>query len=104
MSTKINYRVNDRVTIQVEANGPIDMMEQIGHYVMILSQNTCGLCQSSNVHPEHAARSGYDFYSMRCFDCGGEFSFGQHKEGGTLFPKTDKGWHKFQADNNEAPY
>lgn len=102
MTTKINYKVNDRATIQVEANSPIDAIEQIGHYVMILSMTTCGACQSKNVHPDHQNRAGYDFYSMRCHDCGSEFSFGQHRDRDTLFPKTDKGWHRFQKSESSS--
>lgn len=100
--TKINYKVNERATIQVEANTPMEMIEQIGHYVMVLSMTECGDCHSKDVHPEHANRKGYDFYSVRCHACGYEFSFGQHREGDTLFPKTDQGWHKWQASDSSS--
>lgn len=102
MTTKISYRVNERATIQVEANTPMDAIEQIGHYVMILSMTKCGSCQSTNVHPQHDNRKGFDFYCVKCHDCGSEFSFGQHREGDTLFPKTEQGWHKWQASESSS--
>ena len=50
---------------------------------------------------------GNDYYELRCGNCGGILSFGQHKKGGTLFPKRkddnnnylpNKGWHKWVKD------
>lgn len=47
----------------------------------------CGHCQSNNIAFNHRVASGYDFYALRCRKCGAEFSFGQRRDGGGLFPK-----------------
>lgn len=50
---------------------------------------SCGMCQSTNIAPAHRVAQGYDFYSAKCGACGAEYSFGQAKEGGHLFPKRE---------------
>ena len=50
---------------------------------------------------------GNDYFELKCTDCGAVLSFGQHKKGGTLFPKRkdesgwlkNKGWHKWQPED-----
>ena len=54
---------------------------------------------------------GNDYYELRCNDCGAVLAFGQHKKGGTLFPKRkddegnylpNKGWHKWSPEAKES--
>lgn len=67
----------------------------------------CGCCGSENTVFTHRKTKGYDFYEAACSDCGGRFPFGSKKEDGSLFPKRDKGWAKFQKDGDsggESPF
>jgi hypothetical protein len=49
----------------------------------------CGRCESENLAPAHRNVKGFDYYSAKCGACGGEYAFGQAKEGGHLFPKRE---------------
>jgi len=61
----------------------------------------CGLCKSENIAPAHRVAQGFDFYSAKCGGCGAEYSFGQAKEGGHLFPKRE--WKPpFQRDGEQS--
>ena len=51
-----------------------------------------------------------DYYEMRCLSCGAALSYGQHKKGGTLFPKRkdengnwldNGGWQKWQKEKSD---
>ena len=59
----------------------------------------CHLCGSTEIRPRARTHDGNDFYEWYCEACGGMLSLGQHKTGGTLFPKRDRGtdgWHQYQ--------
>ena len=72
----------------------------------------CRSVESSNIKFVVRNVDGNDFFELRCIDCGAILAFGQHKKGGTLFPKRkddqnnwlpNKGWHKWQknAENQQ---
>ncbi len=64
----------------------------------------CGKCDSENTLFTHRKQQGFDFYEAACADCGARYSFGQKREDGSLFPKRDKGWEKFQKQEISGGY
>ena len=61
--------------------------EKIGFFNKFTSEEKCGLCGSNNLRFVVRNVEGNDYYELRCVDCGALLAFGQHKKGGTLFPK-----------------
>ncbi len=95
---RVIYRPADgSVRLEVDADGPKEAIQQLTPFLDAFQPRPCGLCSSDQTRVEHRLAGGFDYYSIRCTYCGAQFDFGQHKEGGGLFPKRDKGWYKYDA-------
>jgi len=103
MGVKMKWNATPKLWLEVEANSVTEAIEIISGYATVFSITKCGKCGSERVRPEHRVASGYNFYNIRCDECGAQFDFGQHKEGGTLFPKRDKGWYVYQGGSEGGP-
>lgn len=101
---KAHYRAfNGRLIIEVEGSNIKELFEQIGPVAEVLDgDDSCGKCSSPHIFPRSREAQGFVYYELVCSDCGAKLSFGQHKEGGTLWPKREddngnkldnKGWH-----------
>jgi hypothetical protein len=75
--------------------------------VLILSAPASGGNRALNAAlASHGSQVRKSHYELICGACGGQFSFGQHKKGGSLFPKRkgdngflpNRGWHKWDGD------
>ena len=97
---KVKYKVGDKLEFELEGAGQKE----------IFAEEKCGLCSSSNLRFVVRNVDGNDYYELRCNDCGAILAFGQHKKGGTLFPKRkdddnnwlpNKGWHKWQPSKDK---
>lgn len=94
---KAHYRAfNGRLLIEVEGATIKDLFEQIGPVAEVLDgDDACGKCASPHIYPRARVADGFTFYELVCSDCGAKLSFGQHKEGGTLWAKrTDEHGNK----------
>ena len=107
---KIFYKVNDKLTFELEAEGQKEIFKELATIQEIFSEEKCGVCGSTNIKFVVRSVDGNDYYELRCNDCGAVLAFGQHKKGGTLFPKRkdddgnymqNKGWHKFVKDSKD---
>lgn len=88
MSMKVTYRpTNSKFEITFEVSGQKDFFEQSAQLEEILSNDTCGKCQSHNIVFQVREVDDNKFYELRCADCGSVLAFGSHKVGGTIFPK-----------------
>lgn len=96
----LRWRITPDMQLEATCGEVKDAFKVLSSFA-VLGNNSCGKCKSTNVHPDHRVAQGIDFYEMRCVDCGARLSFGQHKVGGTLFPKTDKGWHHYQQGDDD---
>ena len=103
---KLNYKVNDRLTFEVEGTGQKEVFKELAMIQEVFGEKACGLCKSSDLKFICRTVEGNDYYEIKCTSCGGLLSFGQHKKGGTLFHKRrdDKnewlpnyGWYKWNA-------
>jgi hypothetical protein len=107
---KLNYRVNDKLEFELEGAGQKEIFKELSTIQEIFGEESCGLCNKNNIRYIVRNVEGNDFYELRCSDCGAVLAFGQHKKGGTLFPKRkdeandylpNRGWHKWQKDNSK---
>lgn len=105
---KLNYRVNDRLSVELEGAGQKEVFKELATLQEIFGESKCGLCNKDSIRFVVRNVDDNDYYELRC-DCGGILSFGQHKKGGTLFPKRkddegnympSRGWHKWNKDKD----
>jgi hypothetical protein len=101
---KILYKANDKLQFELEGAGQKEVFKELATIQEIFSEDKCGLCNKTSIKYTCRNVEGNDYYELRCNDCGAVLSFGQHKKGGTLFPKRkdddgtylpNKGWHKW---------
>lgn len=105
---KLKYSVNDRLEFEVEGAGQKEIFKELATIQEIFGEDNCGLCKSKNLRYLVRNVDGNDFFELRCNDCSAILAFGQHKKGGTLFPKRkdnedkwlpNRGWHKWQKES-----
>ena len=103
---KISYKVNDNVTLEAEGDGQKEIFKELAMLQEIFAEKECGLCKSPNIRYVCRTVEGNDYYEVKCSDCYANLSFGQHKKGGTLFPKRkdennewlpNNGWYKWNS-------
>lgn len=104
---KVKYKVGDRLEFELEGSGQKEIFKELATIQEIFAEEKCGLCSSTNLRFVVRNVDSNDYYELRCNDCGAVLAFGQHKKGGTLFPKRkddegnwlpNKGWHKWQKE------
>lgn len=104
---KVTYKVGDRLAFEVEGSGQKEVFKELASIQEIFGEEKCGLCNKHNLKFVVRNVEGNDYFELRCGDCGGILSFGQHKKGGTLFPKRkddnntylpNNGWHKWKKE------
>jgi len=108
---KIQIQVSPTITAQVEGNTQVEVFEELARLQEIFGQSRCGKCKSQ--HLKFVVREVDDnkYYELQCIDCRAALSFGQHKKGGSLFPKRkaenedgttkwlpNDGWTKWNAE------
>jgi len=104
---KLRYKANNKLEFEVEGSGQKEIFKEIAAIQEIFGEDSCGLCGNNNVKFIVRNVDGNDYFELKCCDhkCGAILSFGQHKKGGTLFPKRkdennsylpNNGWHKWQ--------
>lgn len=103
---KLRYKVNNKLEFELEGDGQKEIFKELAAVQEIFGEEKCGLCGSQNLKFVVRNVDGNDYYELRCMDCGAILAFGQHKKGGTLFPRRkddqnnwlpNKGWHKWQG-------
>jgi hypothetical protein len=86
---KAHYRAfNGRLVVEVEGSNIKELFQQIGPVAEVLDgDDSCGKCASPHIYPRVRTAQGFDYYELVCSDCNARLSFGQHKDGGTLWAK-----------------
>jgi len=101
---KLSYTTkNTRLLIQLEGNDVKESFKQLAEAQEIFDEPCCALCKSQDIKYVVRTIENNDFYELKCCSCNAKLSFGQHKNGGTLFPKRKdhfetKGWHRWTPD------
>lgn len=107
---KVLYNANDKLQFELEGSGQKEIFKELAVIQEIFSEDKCGGCGKNNIKFIVRNVDSNDYYELRCNDCGSVLSFGQHKKGGTLFPKRkddegnylpNKGWHKWVPDSKD---
>jgi DNA-directed RNA polymerase subunit RPC12/RpoP len=85
---KVTYKT-DKFSAEFEGNQK-ELFAQIGTFQEIFEEK-CAKCGSSNIRfvVRTAEKDGkkYDYYELRCADCGARLAFGNLDDGSGLFPK-----------------
>lgn len=107
---KVTYTASDKLRFELEGSGQKEVFKELATIQEIFSEDKCGLCKKDNLKFVVRNVDSNDYYELRCNDCGAVLAFGQHKKGGTLFPKRkddennwlpNNGWHKWQKNISE---
>lgn len=103
---KVSYKISPRVVIEAEGDGLKKVFSQLADLAAVFAcADKCGCCGSADVIPQVREPQGFTYYELACRACGASLTFGQHKEGGTLFakrkddhgnPKGKGGWEVYQ--------
>ncbi len=111
---KAHYNTADgRIGFEVAGDNVKDIFREIALVQEIFeSEAACGCCKGTTIRFLYRVVDDYTFYELACqnIQCRARFSFGQHKKGGTLFPKykegddwlPNRGWSRYQP-KGEAP-
>jgi hypothetical protein len=104
-----NYRTRDgRITFQIQGEDQKSIFRGISQLQDVFeADSTCGLCQSQNIRFSVRNHEDNEYFELLCQECSAKLEFGQHKKGGTLFPKRrnddgilpNRGWRKWQSPN-----
>lgn len=102
------YRTRDgRLVFKVDAESQKDIFKHIAVTQEVFeAEAECGCCHSKEIRFRVRTVDKHDFYEVACGACGARFEFGQHKNGGSLFPKRraedgtmlpNRGWAKWET-------
>ena len=107
------YKTRDgRLVIKVEAEHQKGLFKELAAAQEVFeSEAECGCCRSKELRFRVRIVDENEFYELAC-NCGARFEFGQHKKGGSLFPKRraedgtalpHRGWAKWEPSTNTLP-
>ena len=97
MSLEVQYKTLDgRMSAKFAGSDVKEVFEQIAKFGEVMETATKCQCGSEDIRLSVRVVEDNKYYEKVCTKCGKSFSYGQHKKGGTLFPKWDKGWSKWQ--------
>jgi hypothetical protein len=108
---KVKYKPNSRLEFELEGAGQKEIFKELATVQEIFSEDKCGVCKKDNIKFVVRSVDGNDYYEMRCLSCGAALAFGQHKKGGTLFPKRrdennnwldNNGWYKWNKNQESS--
>lgn len=92
---------------EIEEDGQKEIFKKLSSIQEIFGEAECGMCKNTNLRFAVRSVEGNDYYELKCPKCGANLAFGQHKKGGTLFPKRkdekgeylpNRGWYKWQGN------
>ena len=101
---KVKFKPTSNLEFELEGSGQKEIFKELAIVQEIFSEKACGLCKNEALKYVVRNVDNNDYFELRCPACGGLLSFGQHKKGGTLFPKRkddnsnwlpNGGWHKW---------
>jgi len=107
---KVKFKPSSKIEFELEGSGQKEVFKELATVQEIFSEERCGACKKDDIKYVVRNVDDNDYYELRCLSCGAALSFGQHKKGGTLFPKRkdengnwleNSGWHKWQKDKNK---
>lgn len=119
---KVQKKITGTVFVEGSGDTHTEIWEQLAKLQEVFGQDKCGKCGSEAtqfvVREVADGKKMYKYYELHCQKCRARLSFGQHNEGGTLFPKRkddsegtvtgtadaylpDGGWLKWDKEKNK---
>lgn len=118
---KVVYTLDNGLTVELEGKTQTDIWDQLAEFQEVFGDTTCVAKIKGEVHKSNKVKfvkrtvDDNDYYELLCVDGSSPLfmykkSFGQHKKGGTLFPKRDvpegcipglNGWHKYVKSDSK---
>lgn len=108
---KVKFKPNAKLEFELEGSGQKEVFKELATVQEIFSEDKCGACKKDSIKFVVRNVEDNDYYEMRCLSCGAALSYGQHKKGGTLFPKRkdengnwldNSGWQKWQKEKDKG--
>lgn len=108
---KVKYKPNAKLEFELEGSGQKEIFKELATVQEIFSEEKCGVCKKDHIKFVVRNVDSNDYYEMRCLSCGATLAFGQHKKGGTLFPKRkdennnwldNNGWYKWNKNQESS--
>lgn len=93
---------NGRLLIKLEAGEQKALFKRIAEAEQVFDATThCGQCGGTDLsYQVRTVKDGSEYYELLCRSCEATMQFGQHKLGGTLFPKP--GWTKYKREDHDS--
>ncbi len=111
---KARYKTfGGQIEFEIDGSTEKEVFKQIAKLQEVFKGEACGVCKKSNVRLQVRTVEENDFYELKCDEpgCGATLSYGQHKKGGSLFPKRkdseekkwlpNKGWSKWVPEDKK---
>ena len=103
---KVDVKITPTMNITFEGASQADVWQQLANLQEVFGETKCGKCNGPNLRFVVRDVEENKYFELRCKKCGARLSFGQHKTGGSLFPKRkdddgylpDGGWMKWNAE------
>jgi hypothetical protein len=106
---KINYTSkNNRMNLQIESESAKDAFKKLAEFQEVFDEKCCQQCKSDDLKFVVRTVDSNDYFELKCNGCFAKLAYGQHKTGGSLFPKRKladgsfdkefKGWHKWNGN------
>ena len=99
---EVTYTTHDgRMTAKIDGDDQKSIVEKIAAFSEVFEFEPCGKCDGTDIRfrvRKVADTKGkqHTYYEKKCFHCGAKLQFGQHSEGGSLFPK------RYDSEKNES--
>ena len=102
--------MNQRLNVDIEVESAKDGFKRLAEFQEVFDEPCCRLCKNQDLQFVVRTVEGNDCYELKCKKCFGKLAYGQHKSGGSLFPKRKKqdgtfdaeglGWHKWNGNGS----
>ncbi|MBU0460717.1 MAG: hypothetical protein KKH52_01680 [Nanoarchaeota archaeon] len=109
---KINYTTkNQRLNVEINSDSVKDAFKELAIFQEVFDEDSCQLCHNEELQFVVRTVDRNDFYELKCKKCFAKLAYGQHKSGGSLFPKrknsegnydNNQGWHKWNGGNENV--
>jgi hypothetical protein len=100
-----------RLIVKVAAPSVKELFAAIGEVQEVFDADSeCGACSAPGPKFRVRERDKFKFYEMHCDACGADLAYGQHRDGGGIWPKRlddagrpmpFRGWFKFDPNSGD---